>query len=57
MTSFETCLTSGQHYSDVQSANTHATDSGINSTPSFTVNGKIVNAGEVQQAIEDALAQ
>jgi protein-disulfide isomerase len=54
---FVECLDSGKYTQTVNDANTFAKDQGATFTPSFMVNGKIVNAGELVQAIEDALKQ
>ncbi|KAF0111596.1 MAG: dsba oxidoreductase [Chloroflexi bacterium] len=52
---FEKCLDSGKHSQSVTDANAYASGQGSNFTPSFLVNGKLVNSGELVQAIEDAL--
>jgi protein-disulfide isomerase len=53
---FTTCLTSGQHLQDVTDANNYASSVGINSTPSVTINGTIIDLSNFEQAVEDALA-
>lgn len=53
---FKSCLTSGKYATKVTDLNNYAAQQGINSTPSFLVNGKIYNAGNLQQGIDDALA-
>lgn len=52
---FGECLNSGKYSQSVTDANNFASTSGATFTPSFLVNGKLVNAGELVQAIEDAL--
>lgn len=56
MDTFKSCLASADTLQKVNDANDFATSQGVNSTPSFTVNGKVYNASTFQQAIEDALA-
>jgi protein-disulfide isomerase len=53
---FSSCLTSGKYAKQVEDDNTFASQQGVNSTPSFVINGKVYSANTVQQAIEDALA-
>ena len=57
MTSFKQCFTSNKYQQQVTDSNSFASTQGVNSTPSFSVNGTVVNASGVQQAIEDALAK
>ncbi len=54
---FTQCLTSAKHQSDIDAAAEFASTSGINSTPSFLVNGKEVGMDGLQAAIDEALAQ
>lgn len=54
---FTQCLTSAAHQSDLDSASEFASTSGINSTPSFLVNGKEVSMDGLQAAIDEALAE
>jgi len=56
VTTFKECLTSGKYAQKVTDANSYATQQGVNSTPSFLVNGKVYSADQVQQAIETALS-
>jgi Protein-disulfide isomerase len=53
---FKSCLTSGKYASQVNDDNSYASKEGVNSTPSFLVNGKVYGAGDVQTAIDNALA-
>jgi protein-disulfide isomerase len=55
---FKTCLDSGTHTQTVQDANNYAVAQGINSTPSFLVNGTLVqlqSATDLATAIDAAL--
>jgi protein-disulfide isomerase len=54
-TTFTTCLTSAQHQQDLTDAETVATNAGVNSTPSFLVNGQVVDSSGLEAAIEAAL--
>ncbi|PKN97507.1 MAG: disulfide bond formation protein DsbA [Chloroflexi bacterium HGW-Chloroflexi-4] len=54
MDTFTTCLKSAQHYQDVMDDNEFATNSGINQTPSFTINGVLVE-GDLISALEAAV--
>lgn len=56
MNDFKSCLNSGKYTQAVEDANTFASSQGASYTPSFLVDGKIVNANELMQAIEDSLA-
>jgi protein-disulfide isomerase len=53
---FTSCLTSGQYATKVNDDNTYASQQGVNSTPSFLVNGTVYNSSNVEQAIADAVA-
>jgi protein-disulfide isomerase len=55
---FTNCLESGTHTQTVQDANDYAVKQGINSTPSFLVNGTLVqlqSASDLANAIDAAL--
>lgn len=54
MDTFTTCLKSAQHYQDVMDDNDFATNSGINQTPSFTIDGVLVE-GDLISALEAAV--
>jgi protein-disulfide isomerase len=54
---FTNCLTTAQHEKDIADAAAYAQTVGVNSTPSFLVNGTVVSAGNLEQAIADALAK
>jgi protein-disulfide isomerase len=56
MDTFTTCLKSAEHYQDVMDANAFATNSGINQTPSFTIDGVLVE-GDLITALEAALSK
>jgi protein-disulfide isomerase len=56
MKTFSTCLKSAEHYQDVMDANDFATNSGINQTPSFTIDGAVVE-GDLITALEAALSK
>jgi protein-disulfide isomerase len=53
---FKSCLASADSLKKVDDANAYASSQGVNSTPSFLVNGKVYSAGDFQQAIDNALA-
>jgi protein-disulfide isomerase len=53
---FKSCLTSGKYTSKINDDNAYATQQGVNSTPSFVINGKVYGSSDMQKAIEDALA-
>jgi len=53
---FESCLTTNKYQQQVDDANTFASNLGVNSTPTLSVNGQLVSAGEAEAAIEAALA-
>ncbi len=55
--SFVECLDSEKYAQQITDDNTFASTSGATFTPSFLINGKIVNAGELVQTIENALAE
>lgn len=57
MNTFTDCLSSGKHAQQVENDNQFAQDSGSTFTPSFLIDGKIVSANELVQAIEDRLAK
>jgi protein-disulfide isomerase len=58
VTTFNSCLTSAKHQSDIDAAAAYASNNGINSTPSFLVNGKKVDGmDQLQAAIDAALAE
>jgi protein-disulfide isomerase len=57
MNEFKSCFTSGKYTQAVEDANTFASSQGASYTPSFLIDGKIVNANELMQAIEDSLAK
>jgi protein-disulfide isomerase len=57
MADFKSCFNSGKYAQAVEDANAFATAQGATYTPSFLVDGKIVNANELIQAIEDSLAK
>jgi protein-disulfide isomerase len=52
---FKDCLSSGQHNAEVTAATAFASSKGADYTPSFLVNGTLVNAGELTAAIENAM--
>jgi protein-disulfide isomerase len=54
---FNSCLSTNKFQQKVTDDNTFASTKGVNSTPSFLVNDKVVNASELQSAIDAALAQ
>lgn len=55
MNTFTTCLKSGEHNQQVMDANNFATESGINQTPSFTIDGTVVTGSDLVTALEAAL--
>lgn len=57
MDSFTECFDSEKYAQQVLDANVYAETQGITYTPSFMVNGRIVNAGELVQTIENELAE
>jgi len=56
MDTFTKCLQSGEHNQLVMDANDFATTSGINQTPSFTIDGVLVE-GDLITALDAALAK
>jgi protein-disulfide isomerase len=54
MKTFTTCLQSGEHNKQVMDANDFATKSGINQTPSFTLDGTLVS-GDLITALDAAV--
>lgn len=54
---FKKCFDSGQHTQTVLDANDFAITTGITSTPSFTINGEIVDSTNLEAAILAALPQ
>lgn len=54
---FKDCFDSGKYTQQVVDDTTFASDQGSTYTPSFLIDGKIVNAGELVKAIEDSLAK
>lgn len=52
---FTQCFDSEQHQQDLNHALDYAESEGINSTPSFLVNGREVSAGDLEDAIKEAL--
>ena len=55
MTTFTECFDSGKHTQTVLDSNAQATAAGITSTPSFTVNGELVNSADIFTTIDAAL--
>jgi len=55
MKAFNACFNSGKYSQQVINDNKFATEQGATYTPSFLINGKIVNAAELVQAIETSL--
>ena len=55
MKAFNACFNSGKYSQQVFNDNKFATEQGATYTPSFLINGKIVNAAELVQAIETSL--
>lgn len=56
MSQFKSCLSGGTYQQQVVKDNTTAEQAGITSTPSFVVNGKLVDMNALDQAVDDALA-
>lgn len=56
-TAFKECLDSDKYAQQVADDNAYADSQGASFTPSFLINGKIVNANELVQTIENALAE
>jgi protein-disulfide isomerase len=54
---FKECFNSGKYAQQVIDDNTYAAGQGATFTPSFLVDGKVVGAGDLVQAIEEALAK
>ncbi len=54
---FQECFESGKHSQQVLDDNQFASDMGATYTPSFLIDGQIVNANELVQAIENSLAK
>ena len=52
---FTTCLDDETHYQDVIDSNSYAVEMGINTTPSISVNGTVVEIDGLTAAIEAAL--
>lgn len=57
MNTFTTCLKSGEHNQQVMDANNFASESGINQTPSFTIDGTVVTGSDLVAALEAALSK
>ncbi len=57
MDTFTECFDSEKYAQKVTDSNSYAESQGITYTPSFLVNGTIVNAAELVQAIENELAK
>jgi protein-disulfide isomerase len=55
-TAFETCLTSNKYSTQIDQAYTSSVQVGINETPTFVVDGKKVDIGNLFQEIDAALA-
>lgn len=53
---FRTCVENKTHSQKVTDDRLYGTNKGVNSTPSFLVNGKKVSLGQLTQTIEEALA-
>lgn len=54
-TDFETCLSSGTHQQTINASMQSAVAAGVQATPTFNVNGQLVDANNVVAAIESAL--
>lgn len=54
---FRECLESGQHTETLQQSYDAAVAAGATATPTFSVNGELVNSSELQAAIDAALQQ
>lgn len=52
---FDACLSDGTHRAEVEAAGQSSIARGVNATPTFEVNGQLVNASELPSAIEAAL--
>lgn len=57
MDAFKSCFNSGKYTQAVEDANAFAASQGASYTPSFLIDGKIVNANELIPAIEESLAE
>jgi protein-disulfide isomerase len=57
MDSFKECFSSEKYSQNVAVANAFATEQGATYTPSFLIDGQIVNANDLVQAIETSLAK
>jgi len=57
MSKFQECLASDKHVNTVTEARNYAQMQKVQYTPSFMVNGKIVTANELNDAVEAALAE
>ncbi len=57
METFTECFDNSVHAQAVEDANQTAIEAGLNQTPSFVVNGTIVEDGDIIGAIEKALAE
>lgn len=57
MDAFNACFNSGKYNQQVQDDNQFASEQGATYTPSFLIDGQIVNANELVQAIENSLAE
>jgi len=57
MNDFNACMNNGKYTQAVEDANAFAASQGASYTPSFLIDGKIVNANELVQAIENSLAK
>ncbi len=55
--SFKNCLNSDQYYEQVMADNDFASGTGSTFTPSFLLDGQVLNANELIQAIENKLAE
>ncbi len=56
MTQFKSCVTANTYSQQVQQGLAQAQQAGVQATPSFTVNGKLVDASTLDQTIQQALA-
>ena len=57
MDDFNACMNNGKYTQAVEDANNFAASQGASYTPSFLIDGQIVNANELVQAIENSLAK
>ncbi len=57
MDAFNACFNTGKYSQQVQDNNQFASEQGATFTPSFLIDGQIVNANELVQAIENSLAK